>query len=203
MRALNPFISITVLLLSTIALSSCVKNTSIQQYTLENTVQTASRSRDSGDLGMVLIGPITMPGQYFGKAIVTRSGTTVVKSSTTRLWAAPLDEQIATLVSRQLKTLLQSDNVAVYPGPRFADRAFQLELVIDRFSGSLGQEFSCELTWTINDLQTRKIVRRGNFSLTVPLADNSYQQYVAAASAVIGRFSAVLAPAFAELATNR
>ncbi len=111
---------------------------------------------------------------------------------------------LITLISRQLGLLLNSDNLAVYSGPRFAEPLYQLSLVVDRFSGRPGQDFTCDLIWTILDLQTRKIIRRERFTLTVPIPGNSYQDYVAAASTAIGQFSStVLAPAFAKLASPR
>jgi uncharacterized lipoprotein YmbA len=194
-----------ILLLITLA-SGCIgKNTQIHQYTLEDRVLAPMAAPPVfTDNRMILIGPVILPGQYVGSSIVTRSGTAVIKSSTIHLWAAPLDEQIAALISNQLATLLQSNNVAVYPGPRFADRSLQVELTMDRFSGSPGEDFTCSLTWTINDLQTRKIVRRERFTLTVPVTGNSYQEYVAAASVLLARFSSkVLAPALADLAPAR
>ena len=197
----RPLINLMVMLLI-IGPAGCIgRGSPIHQYTLAAMAESgAPPVLKYNGRGVILVGPVTLPQQFAGSSIVTRFGPTVIRSSSTHLWAAPLDEQIAAVISRDLSLLLQSGNVSVYPGPRFAEKRYQVDLAIDRFDGMPGKEFTCNLTWTINDLQTRKIIQRKNFSLTIPVNEDNYGAYVTAASTVISRLCAAeLAPAVSHL----
>ncbi len=179
------------ILLAALTLAGCIgTSTPVSQYILAAPVLSGQSEYPAyTGRSMILVGPVQLPQQLAGQGIVTRPKSTVVNTSAVNFWAAPLDEQIGTVVSRHLAALLQTDKIAPYPGPRFGDKAYQVELVIEHFSGTLNDKFTCRLHWTLNDLRTRTIIRQESFSLTVPVAGNSYQGYTAAASECLAEFS--------------
>ena len=197
------FLLPNVILLFTLTLTGCIgKGAPTHQFTLES-LPGSSRSALPAytGQGMILIGPVHLPQQLTGQGIVTRLEPTVVNTSATNFWAGPLDEQISTVLSRELAALLQTDKTAPYPGPRFGERAYQVELTVEQFSGTLNGKFTCTLHWTLNDLRTRKIIERKSVTLSAPVSGSSYQDYAAAASRVLADLSSTqLAPATADIA---
>ena len=192
----------TGLLLLAVVLAGCVgSGMPVHQYTLE-VIADREQPRGSGAAipGMVLIGPVNLPRQYAGSSIVTRPGPGEVHSSATHVWAAPLDGQIASTLARELSLLLTTDRVTVFPGPRFGEKKWPLGLDVRQFSGRPGKDFTCNLTWTLNDLESRKIIKRRGFSLTLPVKGKGYRDYTGAASAALAAFSREMAPVLAEVA---
>ncbi len=192
----------TGLLLLAVVAAGCVgSGMPVHQYTLE-VITDREQPRDPGVAiqGMVLVGPVNLPRQYAGSSIVTRLGPGVVHTSATHVWAAPLDGQIASTLARVLSLLLASDRVTVFPGPRFGEKKWQLVLDVRQFSGRPGKDFTCDLTWTLNDLVSRKIVERRDFSLTLPVKGDGYRDYTGAASAALAAFSREMSPVLAEVA---
>ncbi len=191
------------ILLFLLTLSGCICNTApVHQYLLENMVTPATATGATPRLrGMIVIGPVSLAAELESLSIVTRPGPMEIRSSSTRLWAAPLDEQMAAVISRELSSLLHSDRITVYPGPRFASPRYQVELAVERFDGMPGREFTCRLRWSISDLEEGRMVRSGRFALTLPVQGTTYRDYVAAASTALARLSRkTLAPALVALA---
>lgn len=203
MKQYRSLIITATLMLAALAAGCVSSGRPVHQYTLE-TIRSREQPRlDATDIHtMILVGPINLPRQYTGRAIVTRTGPAVIKSSATHLWAAPLEDQIAATMVQDLAILLKSDTIAVFPGPRFGDKKWQLVLDVKQFSGSPNKDFTCSLIWTINDLAARKIVQRKNFTLTVPVGEDSFRAYVTTASAALAALSRELAPVLAEIASK-
>ena len=195
------YLIIGIILLSVLVMAGCVgKGMPVHQYTLETITDLKQSRRYATDTSsMILVGPINLPRQYDGRSIVTRSDPAVITSSATHLWAAPLDDQIASTMARDLALLLKNDNISAFPGPRFGEKKWQVVLDVQQFSGSLGKEFTCSLFWTINDLEAGKIIQRRKFSLTVPIKKDGFRDYVIAASTALADLSRELAPVLATI----
>lgn len=160
--------TIPVLLL--LILSGCIgQTTPVHQYLLREIRPKAAADTGSPVRATIVIGPVSLPPQLATLAIVVRPGPEEVRSSSTHFWAAPLDELMAAVIRRYLSTLLHSDRVFLYPGPRFARKRYQVELAVDRFDGMPGGTFTCRLTWSISDLERRRLVHVNRFSLTLPV----------------------------------
>jgi len=83
---------------------------------------------------------------------------------------------------------LGTDNVAVYPGPRFGVIRFQLEVEMNEFSGN-GGSFTTTAVYTLSDTTNKAIVERKTFRQTRPIDKPDYSGYVTSASQAIADLS--------------
>ncbi|MFO7760956.1 MAG: ABC-type transport auxiliary lipoprotein family protein [Desulfobia sp.] len=132
---------------------------------------------------IVAVGPVHLPPELEQAGIVIRSGEQHrLKVSRTRVWSAALEELMAAALTRNLSVMLDTDQVEAYPGSRFVEVRYQIELEVLEFSGDLQREFSCVIVWSLNDNEKGGLVARKRFVSHEPIKEGDYEGYVAAAS---------------------
>ena len=183
----------------TLNLSGCIARPApTTVYVLEPLPQTAAQSQKTHLPGLVLVMPVRLPPQLRQKSIVVEEadGHKVLVG---HLWAGPLDEQIGANLTADLRQLLGSADVALYPGPRYSRARYQVETELTRFSGD-DRNFTLQGVVTISDPGQRRILSRKSFTRTTAVAGRGYSAYVGAASEAVGALSREIAATLAELA---
>jgi hypothetical protein len=93
-----------------------------------------------------------------------------------------------------LKDLLGTDNIAVYPGPRYGVIRYQVEIEINDFS-DIEQSFTTRAVFTLSDAASKSIFHRKSFQETRHIDKPDYSGYVERASQAIGDLSKEVATA--------
>jgi hypothetical protein len=183
------------LLLCTLFLSACISGpTANTLYTLQPARQDRLGQEFSGFKEMILVMPVRLAPQLQGRGLVSQRSVTESKTSANHLWAGQLDQQVAETVVSNLKDLLGTDNVAVYPGPRYGAIRYQVEIEINDFSGS-EQSFTTRAVCTLSDTASKTMLYRKSFQQTRHIDKPDYSGYVEQASEAIGDLSKEVASA--------
>jgi uncharacterized lipoprotein YmbA len=183
------------LLLCTLLLSACVAGpTANTLYTLQPARQNRLGQDFSGFKEMILVMPVRLAPQLQGRGMVSQRSATESKASANHLWAGQLDQQIAETVVSNLKDLLDTDNVAVYPGPRYGVTRYQVEVEINDFSG-FDQTFTTRAVCTVSDAFNKTMLYRKSFQQTRNIDKPDYTGYVERATQAIGDLSKEVATA--------
>jgi uncharacterized lipoprotein YmbA len=138
--------------------------------------------------------PVRLAPQLQGRGLISQRSATEAKASPHHLWAGPLDQQIAENIAVNLKELLGTENVAVYPGPRFGISRYQVEIEINEFSG-FEPSFTIRAVYTLSDTVGKTLLQRKSFQQTRNIDKSGYSSYVIAASQAIGDLSREVAVA--------
>ncbi len=183
------------LLLCALLLSACIAGpTANTLYTLQPAKQDRLGQEFSDFREMIIIMPVRLAPQLQGRGLVSQRSATESKASLNHLWAGPLDQQIAETVASDLKNFLGTDNVAVFPGPRFSATRYQVEIEINEFSG-FEQSFTTRAVCTLSDTATKTMLYRKSFQQTLNIDKPDYSGYVEKASQAIGDLSKEVAMA--------
>lgn len=184
-----------VLLFCTLLLSACVFGPTTNTLYILQPVKQERLGRQFADFNeMIVIMPVRLAPQLQGRALVNQRSAMETRSSATHLWAGPLDQQIGENIVSNLKDLLGTDNIALYPGPRFGVTRYQVEVEINEFSGN-GQSFILRAVYTVSDTASKTILARKSFRKTRPLDKPDYSSYVSAAAQTLGELSTEVATA--------
>ncbi|MCL2458199.1 MAG: PqiC family protein [Desulfobulbus sp.] len=200
-RRLCPrFLCLCLAALCLFLLSACLGPVATTLHTLQP-VRQQPLARDFADFSeLILLMPVQLAPQLQGRGLVDRLLNNTTHASTTHLWSGALDEQIGQLMVSGLRDLLATDNVALYPGPRFGRIRYQLEIELNEFSGD-GQAFAIVAVYTVSDNVAKAILTRKTFRQTRIIDKPDYSGYVASASQAIADLSAETATAL--LAAHR
>lgn len=175
-------------------LGGCLTPTASTLYTLQPLRQPPLGAEFADFKEIVLLMPVQLAPQLQGRGLLNRQSSGASTASTTHLWAGPLDQQIGQQIVAALKDFLASDNIALYPGPRFATIRYQLEVEMSEFSGN-GDTFSTIAVWTLSDAISKTILHRKTFRQTQPIDKPDYSGYVASASQAVANLSKEMAQA--------
>jgi hypothetical protein len=192
---MNALCRVSPLLLCTLLLSACITSPPANTlYTLQPIPQERLGREFTGFGEMILIMPVRLAPQLQGRGLVSQRSATESKAAVNHLWAGPLDQQIAENIARNLKILLGTDNIAVYPGPRYGTTRYQVEVEINEFSG-LEQSFTTRAVYTLSDTAVKTILSRKTFEQTLPIDKPDYSGYVSIASQALSDLSKEIATA--------
>lgn len=185
----------SLLLVCALVLSACMAGpTANTLYTLQAAKQDRLGQEFSGFGEMILIMPVRLAPQLQGRGLISQRSATESKASLNHLWAGPLDQQIADNIVSNLKGFLGTDNVAVFPGPRFGVIRYQVEVEINDFSGT-EQSFTTRAVCTLSDAASKTMLSRKSFQQTRNIDKPDHSGYVASAAQAIGALSKEVATA--------
>jgi uncharacterized protein len=177
------------LLACVLLLSACLAPTATNTLYALQTIHQEPMGREFSDFeGIILVMPVQLAPHLQGRGLVSQRSSGEARTSATHLWAGPLDQQIGQQIAVHLKNLLATDNVAVYPGPRFGVIRYQLEVEMSEFSGN-DRSFTAIAVYTISDTVARTIISRKTFHQTWPMDTPDYSGYVENASQAIADLS--------------
>jgi uncharacterized protein len=146
---------------------------------------------------MIMVMPVRLAPQLQGRGLVIQRSPTASVALSNHLWAGPLDQQVTNVITTNLKELLVTDNVVVYPGPRFSTPRYQVEVELNDFSGD-EHFFNVRAVATISDTSMKTILSRKTFRQTRAIDKPDYSDYVGAASLAIADLSREVATALLD-----
>ena len=143
-------LSLTLLLL---VCSACIQIGSDPQpthYYLLESIANDTESISSKTLAINI--ELTKFPEYLDKQqIATSNEINVIKFSEYHRWADPLQENLIFTIRENITLQLPNANIAVSPWDSAGNDAIKLKLLVNKFSGKLGDQAVIDIRWSIMD----------------------------------------------------
>jgi len=194
-KHLNRFI-----LLSVSALLTACASTPTNFYTLEaQSRPPVATSTSSVKKTLIGIGPLTLPALLDRKGIVTRAENNSVQIAEFDQWAAPLQNNVIAVLSKNVAALQPDAIVRAYPWSVYGNVDYRVIIDITRFDTQLGKSANLEASWAIMEEKNHTIVGNGQTKLQQPLNDPSYNSAAQGLSKLLSDLSQQLSMALVQV----
>jgi len=141
----------------------------------------------------IAIGPVTIPSEIDRPQIILRDHESRVKMSEYHRWSAPLQEDIASVLSSNLSLLLGTDRIL----PRNQESLFPfthfIALHINQFDAQWKREVILDVTWSIQKDQNPDPLIIKRTVIREPVLSDDYEGLVAAQSKALSGLSRQMA----------
>ena len=196
---LNKHLNRFILLCVSALLSACA-STPTNFYTLESQSRPPAVTTIANAKKLLIgIGPLTLPALLDRKGIVTRADNNSVQIAEFDQWAAPLQNNVIAVLSKNVATLQPNAIVRAYPWSVYGNVDYRVIIDISRFDTQLGRSANLEANWAIMEEKNHTIVSNGQAKIVEPLNDASYNSAAQALSKLLGEFSQQLSLALAQV----
>jgi uncharacterized lipoprotein YmbA len=194
---LNKHLNRFILLCVSALLSACA-STPTNFYTLESQSRPpAVTTTASAKKLLIGIGPLTLPALLDRKGIVTRADNNSVQIAEFDQWAAPLQNNVIAVLSKNVATLQPNAIVRAYPWSVYGNVDYRVIIDISRFDTQLGKSANLEASWAIMEEKNHTIISNGQTKLQQPLNDASYNSAAQGLSKLLSELSQQLSLALA------
>jgi uncharacterized lipoprotein YmbA len=181
-----------------VLLGACAATPPTNFYLLEaqNPVSTSTANAKKRLIG---IGPLTIPALLERRQIVTRKANNSIEMAEFHQWAAPLKDNILSVLSKDVAA--QQGNIIArpYPWSAYGEMDYRIIIDITRFDSQLGKSANLEASWAIMDESNHSIISNGESKITQPLNDANYENVVQVMNKLLGDFSQQLSLALLKL----
>ena len=196
---LNKHLNRFILLCVSALLSACA-STPTNFYTLESQSRPpAVTTIASAKKLLIGIGPLTLPALLDRKGIVTRAENNSVQIAEFDQWAAPLQNNVIAVLSKNVATLQPNAIVRAYPWSVYGNVDYRVIIDITRFDTQLGKSANLEASWAIMEEKNHTIVGNGQTKLQQPLNDPSYNGAAQGLSKLLSHLSQQLSSALVQV----
>lgn len=196
---LNKYSNRFIMLCLSALLTACA-SAPTQFYTLESLSRpTAANAIASAKKLLIGIGPLTLPALLDRRGIVTRAENNSVQIAEFDQWAAPLQNNVIAVISKNVATLQPDAIVRAYPWSVYGNVDYRVIIDMTRFDTQLGKSANLEASWAIMEETNHTIVSNGQTKLQQPLHDASYNSAAQALSKLLGDFSQQLSRALVQV----
>jgi len=156
---------------------------------------TSARSASRLAVGL---GPVKLPDYLAHSEVVTRAAPNRLELSATDQWAEPLDESFHRVLTRNLATLLGTDQVVPFPWDLSVALDYKIEVTVEHFERDASGGTQLAASWIIRDGHDDRLLlsRQANFAES---ASGGIEGAAAALSADLSDLSKQLADAIIEL----
>ena len=186
---LNKHLNRFILLCVSALLSACA-STPTNFYTLESQSRPpAVTTTASAKKLLIGIGPLTLPALLDRKGIVTRAENNSVQIAEFDQWAAPLQNNVIAVLSKNVATLQPNAIVRAYPWSVYGNVDYRVIIDITRFDTQLGKSANLEASWAIMEEKNHTIISNGQTKLQQPLNDASYNSAAQGLSKLLSELS--------------
>ncbi|MGR8998814.1 MAG: PqiC family protein [Gammaproteobacteria bacterium] len=172
------------------ALLSACASTPTNFYTLESLSRPpVATTTTSAKKPLIGIGPLSLPALLDRKGIVTRTENNSVQIAEFDQWAAPLKDNVITVLSKNVAALQPNAIVRSYPWSVYGNVDYRVIVDISRFDTQPGKSATLEASWAIMEEKNHTIVSNGQAKIQQPLNDSSYVSATQALSKLLSEFS--------------
>ena len=124
------------------------------------------------------VGPIEIPRLINRAQIVSRKNETQINMAEFHQWGGSHKEEIIQVISDNLSSLLNTENIEQYPWKFTFKPSYQVRINIERFDGELGKNITLKARWRLIKNNKEILVKRA--VINTPIQGNSYNNYVKA-----------------------
>lgn len=181
---------IALLFVSVALLSACTKTKPPRFYVLSATLkqEPAAESKATSAVGVRLV---SMPKFMDRPQITERVGEHEIQLAQFDRWAGPLDENISGTLGDNLSALLPDAQVVVFPWKQSQQPDMQVDVMIKRFDGRVGDAVVLEADWNIKLADGS--IHPASKTFTRKSADKEYTSLVAVMSDLLADLSREIA----------
>ncbi|MDD2659408.1 MAG: PqiC family protein [Methylococcales bacterium] len=181
-------------------LSACSSTPPTHFYTLESQSQTPVASVTASTKKLLIgIGPLTLPALLDRSQIVTRTENNGIQLAEFDQWAAPLKDNVITVLSKNVAALQPNAIVRAYPWSAYGNVDYRVIIDVSRFDTQPGKSANLEASWTVMEEKNHTIVSNGQANIKQLLNDASYNSAAQALSKLLSKFSQQLSLALQQV----
>ncbi|MDD1617378.1 MAG: hypothetical protein CG439_2516 [Methylococcaceae bacterium NSP1-2] len=180
-------------------LTACAPTPPTNFYTLEALNQPVGSSTTSAKKRLIGLGPLSLPALVDRKQIVTRDENNAIQMAEFHQWAAPLKDNVLSVLSKNMAALQPNVIVRAYPWSVYGEMDYRVIIDISRFDSQLGKSANLEANWVIMEEKNHTIIGNGQTNIQQPLNDANYQTIVQAQNKLLSEFSRQLSVALQQL----
>jgi uncharacterized protein len=168
-------------------------------YILESQSSPSVTSTTMTKKQMIGIGPLSLPALVDRKQIVTRDKNNAIQLAEFYQWAAPLKDNVLTVLSKNIAAQQPNAMVKSYPWGAYGEMGYRIIIDISRFDSQLGKSANLEASWAIMEEKNHTIISHGQTNLEQKLNDASYETVVQTLSKLLNEFSQQLSLALQQI----
>jgi uncharacterized protein len=170
----------------------CASTPETRYYELQ---ATATRTGPTRALP-IAVDSVAIPPDVDRPQFVLSATTDEVAIDDFHRWAAPLRDELALVVSRDLAALLGSDEVAL-PGEGGAAPRYRVQIEIRAFRSRIGDSAELDAGWYVR--RDDGLLRTGHSTIRVPVKEPGFDALANAHSVAVERLSGEIAEAILAL----
>ena len=166
-------------------------------YVLSALPQSAAGTPSDKDEGKIAIGigPVVLPEYLDRSQIITRISPNELRVAAFERWAESLKNSFPRILMENLATLLNTEQVTLYPWRKSAPVKYQVIVDVVQFDAERGGDAVLIARWTLLEGRGEKILQKEKSVFRKPLDSNDYQSIVSAQSQTIIELSHKIAEA--------
>jgi uncharacterized protein len=135
------------------------------------------------------IGPVKLPDSLNRQQMVTRVSENEVRVEPFYRWAAPLTENITSVLAENLSSLLGTNRVVTFPWASAKQPAYQVRVTVVDFMGALGGEANLEVRWVLTQGENQQELVNKHSSFKAPVSSSEHSALVTAQSRLLADLS--------------
>lgn len=180
-------------------LTACTTTPPTNFYILEAQSPAVASTTASAKKRLIGIGPLSLPALVDRRQIVTRQKNNSIQMAEFHQWAAPLKDNVLTVLSKNVAAQQPNALVKAYPWSAYGDMDYRVMVDISRFDSQLGKAANLEASWVIMEEKNHTIVSNGQTKIEQPLNDTSYESVVLTLGKLLSEFSQQLSSALNQV----
>lgn len=110
----------------------------------------------------IIVELIEFPDYLRRPQVVTKQDNNILRTSDSKRWATPLEENIVSVIRSNLEIMLPDTSVIIGPWHTNRNHDRKLQLSVVKFSGTLGQYSDVDIRWRITTVDDE--IRSGTFA---------------------------------------
>lgn len=200
-KSSTPLARDLLLVLSAILLlAGCGRSAPVSYYQLAPVKGEAAVVKTSAPAGMIIgIGPVRLQEHLDRPQLITRSGANRLQLADRHRWAEPLAENIAWVLRENLSTLLQTEQLLLYPWERSTPVTAQVTLEILHCEGIDNETAQLAALWALSDQDGKHLLPHRRSSYQIPQATADQEGLARALSEALARLSRDIAGEITQL----
>jgi uncharacterized protein len=139
------------------------------------------------------IGPVTLPDSLNRQQMVTRVSENEVRVEPFYRWAAPVSENITSVLVENLSFLLNTNRVIAFPWTLATQPEYQLRITVVEFMGALGGEARLAVRWVLTRGEKQAELVNTYDVFKAPVPGHEHGAMVAIQSRLLADFSREIA----------
>lgn len=177
--------------LSAIALSACTlfDSAPVRHYALTPFSAAEASSAQPSTGPIFAVAPVRIPQYLSQRWIVTKTGETEINLAENDQWAAPLADDIGSVLSENLTAMIPSDRVVQLPVSASVPIDYEIRVEIVSFERQPDGSVDLVARWTVFADGGRRLVRMDRSAFRMDDVANDYPSITRAMSSLIAELS--------------
>ncbi len=146
------------------------------------------------------IGPVSLPAYLERPQIVSRQADGRLRISEHHKWAGSLKQDMTRTLARNLRILLQNENLHAFPWDRAIPVKYRITVSVDRFDAVPGRTAVLDVRWNL--FRRKKLLTSRRAEIRTPVNGHAYPDLIAAHSRAFSALSGEIAEAVSAYARD-